>query len=208
MTAQDREAFLRSEDACERARLSEPRGVLTVRAEQCHELGDRDPVEEALPFEQGTTGRSADPSRHVGASDVDQLGTGLELGGHGFVQREAAAVDPRVGTHVTSISREVQARDSAHASLNPVPRLPFGSRAVRARVDGNQPGDRLRLAILWLAILNLASLGGPFVPVMYGTAGTLWILTLLSRSRSASRDGRSRAPIRPVASAGPPRPRH
>jgi alpha-1,2-mannosyltransferase len=51
---------------------------------------------------------------------------------------------------------------------------------VRARVDGGQPGDRLRLAILWLAILNLASLGGPFVPVMYGTAGTLWILTLLA----------------------------
>lgn len=34
--------------------------------------------------------------------------------------------------------------------------------------------------MLWLAILNRTSLGGPFVPVMYGTVGTLWIVTLLA----------------------------
>ena len=51
---------------------------------------------------------------------------------------------------------------------------------VRARADRDQPADRLHLAMLWLAILNLASLGGPFVPVMYGAAGTLWLLTLLA----------------------------
>jgi hypothetical protein len=56
---------------------------------------------------------------------------------------------------------------------------------VRARADSRQPCDRLQLAILWLAMLNLASLGGPFVPVMYGIAGTLWILTLLAAAADA-----------------------
>jgi hypothetical protein len=59
---------------------------------------------------------------------------------------------------------------------------------VRAMADRDQPSDRLHLVILWLAILNLASLGGPFVPVMYGTVGTLWILALLA----ADAESRSR----------------
>jgi hypothetical protein len=51
---------------------------------------------------------------------------------------------------------------------------------VHARSGGDTPQDRLRLAALWLAILNFAALGGPFVPVMYGIAGTLWLVTLLA----------------------------
>jgi hypothetical protein len=51
---------------------------------------------------------------------------------------------------------------------------------VHARRAGDTPQDRLRLAALWLAILNFAALGGPFVPVMYGIAGTLWLVTLLA----------------------------
>ena len=57
---------------------------------------------------------------------------------------------------------------------------------VRARPNRDQPSDRLHLVMLWLAILNLASLGGPFVPVMYGTVGTLWIVTLLAAAADAS----------------------
>lgn len=56
---------------------------------------------------------------------------------------------------------------------------------LRRATERGQPPDRLRLAILWLAILNFASLGGPFVPVMYGIAGTLWILVLLAASAEA-----------------------
>jgi hypothetical protein len=51
---------------------------------------------------------------------------------------------------------------------------------LHARRGGDTPQDRLRLAALWLAILNFAALGGPFVPVMYGIAGTLWLVTVLA----------------------------
>lgn len=61
----------------------------------------------------------------------------------------------------------------------------WSGRRVRARVDPGHTHDRLPLAILWLAILNLAALGGPFVPAMYGTVGTLWILTLLAAGADA-----------------------
>lgn len=40
--------------------------------------------------------------------------------------------------------------------------------------------SRLRLAILWLAILNLASFASPFVGIAYGTVGTVWLMTLLA----------------------------
>ena len=56
---------------------------------------------------------------------------------------------------------------------------------VRATADRRQPNERLQLTILWLAILNLASLGGPFVPAMYGAVGTLWLLTLLAAAADA-----------------------
>lgn len=59
-----------------------------------------------------------------------------------------------------------------------------GSR-VRGTADRTEPRLRLLLAILWLAILNLASLGGPFVPVMYGIVGTLWLLALLAAAADA-----------------------
>ncbi len=39
--------------------------------------------------------------------------------------------------------------------------------------------SRLALAQLWLALLNLASFRSPFVGMVYGAAGTFWLLTLL-----------------------------
>lgn len=63
----------------------------------------------------------------------------------------------------------------------------WSGRRVHTMVDPGHAHDRLQLAILWLAILNLAALGGPFVPAMYGTVGTLWVLTLLA----AAAEGRS-----------------
>jgi hypothetical protein len=57
---------------------------------------------------------------------------------------------------------------------------------VRAWKAGDEPQGRLRLAVLWLAILNFAALGGPFVPVMYGIAGTLWMVTLLAAASESS----------------------
>ncbi len=56
---------------------------------------------------------------------------------------------------------------------------------LRGKDDDAEPGRRLRLAVLWLAILNLASLGGPFVPVIYGLVGTVWLLTLLAAASQA-----------------------
>jgi hypothetical protein len=50
------------------------------------------------------------------------------------------------------------------------------------RMTPGLPGasrDRLRLAILWLASLNLASFTSPFVGVAYGAAGTIWLGTLM-----------------------------
>jgi hypothetical protein len=61
-----------------------------------------------------------------------------------------------------------------------------GHRVHEAARDGD-PHRRLGLVTLWLGILNLASLGGPFVPVMYGIVGTLWLVTLLA----AAADGRA-----------------
>jgi hypothetical protein len=43
-------------------------------------------------------------------------------------------------------------------------------------VDGR---ERLRRAVTWLAILNLASFAGPFVGGGYGMWGTLWLIVLL-----------------------------
>lgn len=51
---------------------------------------------------------------------------------------------------------------------------------ARARAGRGDPDERWQLVVLWLTILNFASLGGPFVPAMYGTAGTLWLVTLLA----------------------------
>jgi hypothetical protein len=42
-----------------------------------------------------------------------------------------------------------------------------------------QGAGRLRLAAMWLAILNLASFAGPFVGGGYGNVGTTWLLSLL-----------------------------
>jgi hypothetical protein len=61
---------------------------------------------------------------------------------------------------------------------------------ARARgVTAPAPGrDRLRLAAMWLAILNLASFAGPFVGGGYASVGTVWLLTLLVAGAAAPRD--------------------
>jgi hypothetical protein len=80
-----------------------------------------------------------------------------------------AWLDQPAGKHVSQFYALVLAAFVVWAGLR-----------VRARDDGDQPADRLHLAILWLAILNLASLAGPFVPVMYGIVGTIWVLAFLA----------------------------
>ncbi|NOT35275.1 MAG: DUF2029 domain-containing protein [Candidatus Eisenbacteria bacterium] len=51
--------------------------------------------------------------------------------------------------------------------------------AARAAGDGRDASARLRRALLWLAVLQLASLRAPFVPDVYGQFALLWILVLL-----------------------------
>ena len=57
--------------------------------------------------------------------------------------------------------------------------------------------SRMRLAQLWLALLNLASFRSPFVPDGYAAMGTIWLVTLIVAAR-VGRDGvgwRSLAPL-------------
>jgi alpha-1,2-mannosyltransferase len=52
--------------------------------------------------------------------------------------------------------------------------------AWRVRVDPSRPEDRLRGAQVWLALVTLASLQGPFSGMNYGLVGTIWLVTLLA----------------------------
>jgi len=57
-------------------------------------------------------------------------------------------------------------------------------RQTRTPID---PRHRLRLAMLWLAILNFAALLSPFVGVAYGSVGTVWMAILLVAAAEAPR---------------------
>jgi alpha-1,2-mannosyltransferase len=52
--------------------------------------------------------------------------------------------------------------------------------AWRVRLDPSRPEDRLRGAQVWLALVTLASLQGPFSGMNYGLVGTIWLVTLLA----------------------------
>lgn len=51
--------------------------------------------------------------------------------------------------------------------------------AARAADSAPQPESRLRRALVWLALVELASLRAPFTPDTYGLFPILWILSLL-----------------------------
>lgn len=54
--------------------------------------------------------------------------------------------------------------------------------AARAAGEGRTADERLRRALLWLAVLQLASLRAPFTPDTYAQFALLWILVLLLAS--------------------------
>jgi alpha-1,2-mannosyltransferase len=57
------------------------------------------------------------------------------------------------------------------------------------RVVGTQaPFDRARLAMLWLALLNLSAFLSPFVGVAYGGFGTAWLAALMAGAAPSRRE--------------------
>jgi alpha-1,2-mannosyltransferase len=52
--------------------------------------------------------------------------------------------------------------------------------AWRVRLETSRPEDRLRAAQVWLALVTLASLQGPFSGMSYALVGTIWLVTLLA----------------------------
>ena len=63
----------------------------------------------------------------------------------------------------------------------------FGARRLR-RAEGLLPPaeHRLRQAQTWLALLSLAAARSPFLPDVYATLGSLWLLTLLAAERGSA----------------------
>ncbi len=53
----------------------------------------------------------------------------------------------------------------------------------KTRTEGADSRSRLSHAIVWLALLNLASFRSPFLPDGYAYVGTLWLVTLILAAR-------------------------
>jgi alpha-1,2-mannosyltransferase len=58
--------------------------------------------------------------------------------------------------------------------------------AWRIRVDPSRPEDRLRAVQVWVALVTLASLQGPFSGMNYALFGTIWLVTLLAAQASSA----------------------
>jgi hypothetical protein len=79
--------------------LSEASRRLTPRSKNVENGGQRLVLQEIAPLHQGRHGSIAQPSLHVAARHVQKLWAFSQLGGDGFMKRQAPPIDPLVRPH-------------------------------------------------------------------------------------------------------------
>src|SRR5262249_22235651 len=104
----DGPALLRSQDAGKRTRLAEASGVRIRRTQDREQFGQRGAIKQVLPLLERGNGPRFEPPAQVLASDLQQPRLGLQFGGHGLVQSQAAPIDPLMRPHGRSIDRRAR----------------------------------------------------------------------------------------------------
>ena len=59
-------------------------------------MGKRRSIQQIPPFQKGGHGTGVEPTLEVRARYLQEMGLGLQLGGHGLMERQAALIDPLV----------------------------------------------------------------------------------------------------------------
>src|SRR5438477_6418877 len=99
IAVQDGLALAVCEHAGKRTGLTQPPGAFVRTAEEFQQLVERKRIEQSLPFQQGRLRILRKPLSEVLTGDFQQLGMFGELFGNGFVQSQAAPINPFVRSH-------------------------------------------------------------------------------------------------------------